>query len=158
MGADLSPGGPIWGLECWFEVWRADLKPWELIWGFKSWFEAWRADLRPGELIWGHESWFESLEGLNQAWEWGYEASMANRGGGWMEGRTDGRTDVWKFPLCRTGHRPFGAAAQKEREVTKLISLISAPFCLFPMNSTAFSENIFKIYLLSLLVIIDESP
>ena len=34
----------------------------------------------------------------------------------WPKGRDvwkDRRTDIWKFPLCSTGHRPFGAAAQK---------------------------------------------
>ena len=47
---------------------------------------------------------------------------MANGGG--MEGRKDGRTDrrtdgqkdgqtSGNSPLCSTGHRPFGAAAQK---------------------------------------------
>ena len=39
---------------------------------------------------------------------------MVNRGGrmeGQTEGQTDGQTDVLKFPLCSTGHRPFGAAA-----------------------------------------------
>ena len=39
------------------------------------------------------------------------------KGGGRTEGRKDGRTegltDISKFPLCPTGHRPFGAAAQK---------------------------------------------
>ena len=37
-------------------------------------------------------------------------------GGGRMEGRKDGRTDgrtSRNSPLCSTGHRPFGAAAQK---------------------------------------------
>ena len=29
------------------------------------------------------------------------------------DGRTDGRTYVPNLPLCSTGHRPFGAAAQK---------------------------------------------
>ena len=33
------------------------------------------------------------------------------------DGRTEGRTDVSKFPPCSTGHRPFGAAAQKEKDV-----------------------------------------
>ena len=34
------------------------------------------------------------------------------------DGRTDGRTDVRNgSPLCPTGHRPFGAAAQKGDEV-----------------------------------------
>ena len=44
---------------------------------------------------------------------------MVNGGG---DGRTDGRTDGRKdrrtsqnSPLCSTGHRPFGAAAQKGR-------------------------------------------
>ena len=47
---------------------------------------------------------------------------MANEGGGRTEGRKDGRTDGWtdgrtsgNSPLCPTGHRPFGAAAQKEK-------------------------------------------
>ena len=33
--------------------------------------------------------------------------------------RTDGRTYGWTYgnsPLCPTGHRPFGAAAQKGKE------------------------------------------
>ena len=38
----------------------------------------------------------------------GYEAQSWVRGG---DVRTDVRTDL---PLCSTGHRPFGAAAQKE--------------------------------------------
>ena len=41
---------------------------------------------------------------------------MANGGGDRRtEGRTDGRT-YGNSPLCSTGHRPFGAAAQKEEE------------------------------------------
>ena len=44
---------------------------------------------------------------------------MVNGGDRWTEGwtykkmdwRTDRRTDVSKFNLCSTGHRPFGAAA-----------------------------------------------
>ena len=46
------------------------------------------------------------------------------KGGGQKDGRTDGRTDgrmdglkdgrtTKNSPLCPTGHRPFGAAAQK---------------------------------------------
>ena len=58
---------------------------------------AWRAKIRPGR---AHEG-----------------AGMANRGGdvrkdGRTEGRTEGRTSG-NSPLCPTGHRPFGAAAQK---------------------------------------------
>ena len=55
---------------------------------------------------------------------------MVNGGGG-TDRRTDGRkegwTDVSKSPLCSTGHRPFGAAAQKvsksieNAEVEKLL-------------------------------------
>ena len=52
-------------------------------------------------------------------------------------GRTDGRTDVRTYgrtsgnsPLCPTGHRPFGAAAQKrgDRDRTDLSSFLSG-FC-----------------------------
>ena len=32
---------------------------------------------------------------------------------GGTEGRTDRKIEVWKFPPCSTGHRPFEAAAQK---------------------------------------------
>ena len=39
----------------------------------------------------------------------------ASGGDVWMYGRTDGWTDVWNSPLCPTGHRPFGTAAQKRR-------------------------------------------
>ena len=35
------------------------------------------------------------------------------------DGRMDGRTYVIFRPLCPTGHRPFGAAAQKERNNSK---------------------------------------
>ena len=43
--------------------------------------------------------------------------------GGWssLGGRTDGQMDGWtsgNSPLCPTGHRPFGAAAQKARYMT----------------------------------------
>ena len=31
--------------------------------------------------------------------------------------RTEGRTDILKSPLCSTGHRPFGATAQKGEDV-----------------------------------------
>ena len=46
---------------------------------------------------------------------------MANGGGdgrteGRMDGRTDGRTSQ-NSPLCSTGHRPFGAAAQKGKDI-----------------------------------------
>ena len=43
---------------------------------------------------------------------------MVNGGG--MEGRTEGRKDgrtSGNSPLCSTGHRPFGAAAQKVAKV-----------------------------------------
>ena len=39
---------------------------------------------------------------------------------GRTDGRTDRRTDVLKFPLCSTGHWPFGAAAQKETKFRPL--------------------------------------
>ena len=43
-------------------------------------------------------------------------ANLRPTGGG--DGRTDGRT-YGNSPLCSTGHRPFGAAAQKGEEEKK---------------------------------------
>ena len=37
--------------------------------------------------------------------------SLPSKGG--KEGQMEGRTDIWKFPLCFTRHWSFGAAAQK---------------------------------------------
>ena len=56
---------------------------------------------------------------------------MANGGGtdGRTHGRTDGRTDVWKFPLCSTGHWPFGAAAQKGKRDTRGLNRLSQTSC-----------------------------
>ena len=49
-----------------------------------------------------------------------------------MDGRTDGRTDGRRYgrtyknsPLCPTGHRPFGAAAQKVPEGLYYLELFS---------------------------------
>ena len=56
---------------------------------------------------------------------------MANGGG--TEGRTDRRTDGrLKFPLCSTGHRPFGAAAQKGKKKVTLLIIFHRVF--FPAN------------------------
>ena len=75
------------------------------------------ADLRPGELKSG------ALEGRYEAWranlrperaDFGAWRGLSSLGGDvwmdvWMDGWTSGNS-----PLCPTGHRPFGAAAQKE--------------------------------------------
>ena len=71
------------------------------------------ADLKPGRLIWGLEGFIEGCEGK-------FEAMMVNGEGTderteeRLDGRMDGRTSG-NSPLCSTGHRPSGAAAQKGR-------------------------------------------
>ena len=54
--------------------------------------------------------------------QWELEAREASKGGGTYirtDRRTYGRT-YGNSPLCPTGHRPFGAAAQKEKGLDEI--------------------------------------
>ena len=69
-------------------------------------------DLKPGELYQGLTGLISGHGGQKTGLRvlvWGVDGP---RGGGWKDGRTEGRTSG-NSPLCPTGHRPFGAAAQK---------------------------------------------
>ena len=101
----MRPGGLIWGLEGRLEAQRDDLKPGGLIRGQEGRFEVRRADLRAYFRAWRAKIKPESAD-LEPQWPSGEMD-------GWTEGRTSGNS-----PLCPTGHRPIGAAAQKGGEVT----------------------------------------
>ena len=62
-------------------------------------------------LIWGLTGLIFSLRGLIQAMK-RLDLSLGALGDVWMDGWTD-RGTSGNSPLCPTGHRPFGAAAQK---------------------------------------------
>ena len=79
-------------------------------------------DLKPGklyqgltELISGHGGQKTGLRVLVWVFDGpggGTDGRKDGRTEGWKDGRTEGRTSG-NSPLCPTGHRPFGAAAQK---------------------------------------------
>ena len=47
---------------------------------------------------------------------------------GWTDGQKDGRKDGrLEIPPCSTGHRPFGAAAQKGPKMTRYQKIIFPP-------------------------------
>ena len=53
-------------------------------------------------------------------------AKGRGRKDGWMDGWKDGRKDGnLEIPPCPTGHRPFGAAAQKGLEMLKYANKLS---------------------------------
>ena len=65
---------------------------------------------------------------------------MRNFGGGQTYGRTDGHTDgrtSGNSPLCPTGHRPFGAAAQKVFIQTVLLKVNLPQLVSFQILKTA---------------------
>ena len=52
----------------------------------------------------------------------------------------EGRTNIWKFSLCSTGHWSFGAAAQKGIRLTPIIpsyTLTNQPLPFTPSDSLA---------------------
>ena len=69
-------------------------------------------DLKPGELYQGLTGLVSGHGGQKTGLRVLVWVLNGPRGGGGTEGRTEGRTSG-NSPLCPTGHRPFGAAAQK---------------------------------------------
>ena len=72
-------------------------------------------DLKPGELYQGLTGLISGHGGQKTGLRVLVWVLNGPRGGGRKDGRTEGRTSG-NSPLCPTGHRPFGAAAQKGNE------------------------------------------
>ena len=73
-------------------------------------------DLKPGELYQGLTGLISGHGGQKTGLRVLVWVLNGPRGGGQKDGRKDGRTEgrtSGNSPLCPTGHRPFGAAAQK---------------------------------------------
>ena len=49
------------------------------------------------------------------------------KGGGWKDGKMEAQTSQ-NSPLCLTGHRPFGAAAQKSLLQRIFLTILLDPF------------------------------